>query len=86
LIVLIRPTVLDDPEEAHAMALKEEAGMPGIDNARHNEKYLEQKFRHLLETRKKQRESEMLKFPKPAVDEKDGNPNGRLIPPLPNNN
>ena len=85
LIVLMRPTVLDDPEEAHAKALEMQKGLPGIDNARHNEKYLEQKFRHLLEIRKKQRENEMRRFRKPAADENAGDPNERLIPPLPKN-
>ena len=88
LIVLLRPTVLDTPEAAHAKALEMQrpgGGLPGIDGAKHNEKYLEEKFRHLLEIRKKQRESEMRKFRKPAADENAGDPNGRLIPPLPKN-
>ena len=86
LIVLLRPTVLDTPEAAHAKALemqKPGGGLPGIDGAKHNEQYLEEKFRHLLEIKKKQRENEMRKFRKPAADENDGDPNGRLIPPLP---
>jgi type II secretory pathway component GspD/PulD (secretin) len=89
LIVLLRPTVLETPEAAHAKALEmigPGGGLPGIDGARHNEIYLEEKFRHLLEIRKKQRESEMQKFRNPADDENDGNPNGRLFPPLPENN
>lgn len=86
LIVLLRPTVLDTPEAAHAKALEMQNGLPGIDGAKHNEQYLEEKFRHLLEIRKKQRENEMKKFRNPTVDENDGNQNGRLIPPLPKNN
>ena len=74
------------PEAAHAKALEMQNGLPGIDGAKHNEQYLEEKFRHLLEIKKKQRENEMKKFRNPAVDENDGNPNGRLIPPLPKNN
>jgi len=85
LIVLLRPTVLDTPEAAHAKALELQGGLPGIDGAKHNEIYLEKKFRHLLEIRKKQRENEMLRFRKSAGDENDGNTNGRLIPPLPKN-
>ena len=88
LIVLLRPTVLDTPEAAHAKALemqKPGGGLPGIDGAKHNEQYLEEKFRHLLEIKKKQRENEMRKFRKPAADENDGDPNERLIPPLPKN-
>ena len=86
LIVLLRPTVLDTPEAAYAKALEMQDGLPGIDGAKHNEQYLEEKFRHLLEIKKKQREREMKKFRNPAVDENDGNQNGRLIPPLPKNN
>jgi general secretion pathway protein D len=85
LIVLLRPTVLDTPEAAHAKALELQGGLPGIDGAKHNEIYLEEKFRHLLEIKKRQRESEMRKFRKSAGDENDGNPNRRLIPPLPKN-
>ena len=88
LIVIMRPTVLDTPEAANAKAIEMQGGLPGIDGAKQNEKYLEEKFRHLLEERRKQREKEMLKFRKPADGENNGNPNpnGRLIPALPEEN
>jgi general secretion pathway protein D len=88
LIVLLRPTVLDTPEAANVKALEMQDGLPGIDGAKHNEKYLEQKFRHLVEEKRKQREKEMSKFRKSSDIENNGNPNpnGRLIPALPKEN
>ncbi|MDP7009991.1 MAG: hypothetical protein QF685_01310 [Verrucomicrobiota bacterium] len=88
LIVLLRPTVLDTPEAANVKALEMQDGLPGIDGAKHNEQYLEQKFRHLVEEKRKQREKEMSKFRKSSDIENNGNPNpnGRLIPALPKEN
>jgi len=83
LIVLIRPTVLETPEAAHAKALETSKGLPGIDGARLNEQYLEEKYRQLQDVKKNQRESRIQELKKSLDDKNEGKPNGQLIPPLP---
>jgi general secretion pathway protein D len=85
LIVLLRPTVLDTPAAAHAKALELSNGLPGIDGAKRNEKFIEDKWRFLRDKEIKMLDKKSEKFRPILPDANQGDPKLKLplIPQLP---
>ena len=83
LIVLLRPTVLDTPAAANAKALELRSGSPGIDGARHNEKFIEDKWRYLRDQEKKLLDKKSLKYRLPGHQSKPDLNQFPLQPRLP---